>query len=206
MKKSITLFLLIMNVLVINGQDVPKKIDALIEKAVKLNRFNGSILVSKNGSILYQKAYGYQNVKKNILNSSNTIYQIGSTTKEFTAAVILQLAEQHKLHVDDKLSTYFPDYKRGNEITIRHLLTHTSGIYEILRDHTAVIESTHPRSKERLLSFFVNKPLDFDPGTQYAYCNSGYILLGLIIEQVTGQPYQRVVSDFILKPLKMNRL
>ena len=204
MKKITTLSLLMLGSLAMNGQDLPKKIDALIEKAVKLNRFNGSVLVSKNGNILYEKAYGYQDVKQHILNSSNTIYQIGSTTKEFTAAVILQLAEQHKLTLEDKLSTYFPDYPRGNEITIRHLLTHTSGIYEILRDHTAVMESTMPRSKERLLSFFKNKPLDFDPGTQYAYCNSGYILLGLIIEKVTGQPYQRVVRDFILKPLHMN--
>jgi CubicO group peptidase (beta-lactamase class C family) len=113
------------------------------------------------------------------------------------------LAEQHKLSIDDKLSKYFPDFKRGDEITIKHLLTHTSGIYEILRDHTAFNESTQPRSKERMLSFFINKPLDFDPGTQYSYCNSGYILLGLIIEKVTGKSYEQVVRDYILEPLRM---
>jgi CubicO group peptidase (beta-lactamase class C family) len=186
------------------GQDFSKRIDSLIEKAVKINRFNGSILVSKNGYIVYEKAYGYQNVEKGKRNTSNTIYQIGSTTKEFTAAVILKLAELHKLSLEDKLSKYFPDYIRGNEITIKHLLTHTSGIYEILRDHTAVDESTTPRSKEKMLSFFINKPLDFEPGTQYSYSNSGYILLGLIIEKVTGKPYQVIVRDFILTPLKMN--
>jgi len=185
------------------AQQFENKIDSLIEKAVQLNRFNGSALVSKNGKIIYEKSFGYQDVEKNILNTSNTIYQIGSTTKEFTAAVILKLAEQHKLSIDDKLSQYFPDFNRGDEITIKHLLTHTSGIYEILRDHTAFNESTKPRSKERMLSFFINKPLDFDPGTQYSYCNSGYILLGLIIEKVTGKPYEQVVKDFILKPLKM---
>ena len=202
-KKSITLFAIIFSILTTNGQDVSKKIDSLIEKAVKLNRFNGSVLVSKNGKIVYEKAYGYQNTEEHILNTSNTIYQIGSTTKEFTAAVILILAEQHKLKLEDKLSEYFPEYKRGNEITIKHLLTHTSGIYEILRDHTAVSENTLPRSKEKMLSFFISKPLDFDPGTQYSYCNSGYILLGLIIEKVTGKPYQDIVRDLILKPLKM---
>src|SRR5665647_1426872 len=158
-KVLITLFAIIYLSHNVSAQEFENKIDSLIEKAVQLNRFNGSVLVSKNGKIIYEKAYGYQDAEKHILNTTNTIYQIGSTTKEFTAAVILKLAEQHKLSLEDKLSKYFPDYKRGNEITIKHLLTHTSGIYEILRDHTAVMESTMPRSKERMLSFFIKKPL-----------------------------------------------
>lgn len=204
MKKAIVILcVIIFNILAVNGQDVGKRIDSLIEKAVKISRFNGSVLVCKNGRIIYEKAFGYQDVAQHIHNTSNTIYQIGSTTKEFTAAVILKLAEQHQLSLEDKLSKYFPGYKRGDEITIKHLLTHTSGIYEILRDPATVQESTAPRTKEKMLSFFIDKPLDFDPGTQYSYCNSGYILLGLIIEKVTGQTYQAVVRDFILKPLKM---
>jgi len=202
-KKGILILFIIIYSTLANGQDLEKKIDSLIEKAVKLNRFNGSVLVSKNGNIVYEKAYGYQNVTKNIPNTINTIYQIGSTTKEFTAAVILKLIENHQLSLDDKLSKYFPDFVRGNEITIRHLLTHTSGIYEILRDPVAFNSGAHPRSKEQMLSFFINKPLDFDPGTQYSYCNSGYMVLGLIIEKVTGKPYEQVVKDFILKPLGM---
>lgn len=199
----IILSLIIFNVLASNGQDLNKKIDSLIEKAVKLNRFNGTVLVSKKGKIVYKKAFGYQDVEQNIPNSANTIYQIGSTTKEFTAAVILKLIENHQLSLDDKLSNYFPDFVRANEITIKHLLTHTSGIYEILRDSVAFNSGTEQRSKERMLSFFINKPLDFDPGTQYSYCNSGYMFLGLIIEKVTGKSYEQVVNDFILKPLKM---
>jgi CubicO group peptidase (beta-lactamase class C family) len=200
----ITLFAIIYLSINVIAQQFENKIDSLIEKAVQLNRFNGSVLVAKNGRIIYEKAFGYQDVSKTILNTSNTIYQIGSTTKEFTAAVVLKLAEQHKLSIEDKLSKYFPDFKRGDEITIKHLLTHTSGIYEILRDHTAFNESTQPRSKERMLSFFINKPLDFDPGTHYSYCNSGYILLGLIIEKVTGKSYEQVVKDLILTPLSMD--
>lgn len=203
-KQMIASLAIVLSVFAANAQDFGKKIDSLIEKAVNINRFNGSVLVCKAGKIVYEKAYGYQDADKHIHNTSNTIYQIGSTTKEFTAAVILKLAEQNKLSLEDKLSKYFPDYKRGNEITIKHLLTHTSGIYEILKDHTAFNESAKPRSKEKTLSYFIDKPLDFDPGTQYSYCNSGYILLGLIIEKVTGKAYQAVVRDFILKPLKMN--
>ncbi|MES2279054.1 MAG: serine hydrolase [Bacteroidota bacterium] len=186
-----------------HAQVYEKKIDSLIQKAIGLNRFNGSVLVCKKGKIIYEKAFGYQDAAKGIRNTTNTVYQIGSTTKEFTAGVILKLAEQHQLSLDDKLSKYFPSFKRGNEITIKHLLTHTSGIYEILRDTNAVKESTRPRSKERMLSFFINRPLDFDPGTQYAYCNSGYILLGLIIEKVTHQHYEQAVRNLILKPLGM---
>lgn len=204
--KSIAFFPIIFMISgnLVYSQDLSKKIDALIEKAVSINRFNGSVLVCKKGEIVFEKAYGFQDAAKQVPNTVKTIYQIGSTTKEFTAAVILKLAEQHKLKLEDKLGKYFPDYPRGNEITIRHLLTHTSGIYEILRDHTAVLESTLPHNKEHLVSFFINQPLDFDPGTQYAYSNSGYIMLGFIIEKVTGQSYFQIVRKYILEPLKMN--
>ena len=202
-KKILTLFVILYAVITCNAQEYDAKIEGLIEKAVKLNRFNGTVLVSKKGEIVYEKAFGFQNVEQKILNSTKTVYQIGSTTKEFTAAVILKLIEKHKLSLDDKLSIYFPEIVRGNEITIKNLLTHTSGIYEILRDSIAFSSGSIPRSKEQMLSFFINKPLDFDPGTQYSYCNSGYMLLGLIIEKVTGKTYEQVVKDFILKPLDM---
>lgn len=202
--KKITLTLLLALIFsAANAQTYEKRIDSLIQKAIRLNRFNGSVLVCKNGRVVYEKAFGYQDAAKKIPNTVNTVYLIGSTTKEFTAGVILKLIEQNKLSLDDKLSKYFPDFKRGNEITIKHLLTHSSGIYEILRDTNAVKESTKPRTKERTLSFFKDKPLDFDPGTQYSYCNSGYILLGLIIEKVTHHSYEQVVRDLILKPLGM---
>ena len=120
-------------------------------------------------------------------------------TKQFTAAVLLKLGEQHKLSLDDKISKYFPNHKKGDEITIKNLLTHTSGLSEIFRDTLFIKENKQKYiSKEKLLSFFINKPLYFDPGTQYSYCNSGYILLGLIIEKVTGKPYEQIVKDFIL--------
>ena len=183
---------------------VDKKISALITKSVDLYRFSGSILVCKKGKIVFEKGYGYQDIQKKIQNTPNTIFQVGSMTKQFTAAVVLKLAEQQKLSLDDKISKYFPNIKRGAEITIKNLLTHTSGLSEIFRDPLFIKENKQiPISKEKLLSFFIDKPLYFNPGTQYAYCNSGYILLGLIIEKVSGKPYEQMVRDFILKPLKM---
>ncbi|TSD66337.1 serine hydrolase [Inquilinus sp. KBS0705] len=203
MKKLIIVLVGLLAASTANAQRYERQIDSLIEKAIHLNRFNGSVLVCKNGRIVYEKAFGYQDAAKKIPNTLGTIYQIGSTTKEFTAGVILRLVEQHKLSIDDNLKKYFPDFKRGKEITVKHLLTHTSGIYEILRDTNAVNGSTKPRSKEKMLAFFKDKPLDFSPGTRYAYCNSGYMLLGLIIEKVTGLPYEQAVRKLILKPLGM---
>jgi CubicO group peptidase (beta-lactamase class C family) len=181
-----------------------QKIAALINKSVSLYRFNGTILVSKNGKIIFDKAYGYQDIQNKTPNTTNTVFQVGSMTKQFTATVILKLAEQNKLSLDDKLDKYFPNLKRGNEITIKNLLTHTSGLSEIFRDSLYLVENKQkPISKEKLLSFFWNNPLYFEPGTQYRYCNSGYILLGLIIEKVSGKPYEQMVHEYILQPLKM---
>ena len=205
MKKTIivavTLFGSIFHV---KAQQYTTKIDSLINQAVSLKRFNGTVLVSKNGKIIFEKGYGYQDIQNKIENTPNTIFQVGSMTKQFTASVILKLAELHKLSLDDKISKYFPNIKRGDEITIKNFLTHTSGLSEIFRDPLYTKENKQiPISKEKLLSFFIDKPLYFNPGTQYAYCNSAYILLGLIIEKVSGKPYEQMVRDFILKPLKM---
>lgn len=203
MKNKIILFLIIV-AFQVNAQKYNSKIDSLINKAVNLNRFNGTVLVSKNGKIVFEKGYGYQNAEKQISNTTNTVYQIGSTTKEFTAAAILKLSEQNKVSLDDKLDKYFPSFEHGEKITIKNLLTHTSGLFELFRDPVFMqIDKQQTLSKEKLLSFFIDKPLYFTPGTEYSYCNSGYVLLGLIIEKVTGKPYENVINEFFLKPLKM---
>jgi CubicO group peptidase (beta-lactamase class C family) len=186
------------------AQQFDKKIEDLMDRAVDLYRFNGTVLVTKKGKTIFEKSYGYQDIKKKVSNTQNTIFQVGSTTKQFTATLILKLAEQHKLSLDDKINKYFPDFKRGDEISITQLLSHTSGIPETMRDPSFIsMDKSTPISKEKLLSIFVNKPLNFEPGTQYSYCNSGYILLGLIIEKVSGKPYEHMVRETIFKPLKM---
>ncbi|MEP6713191.1 MAG: serine hydrolase domain-containing protein [Ferruginibacter sp.] len=122
---------------------------------------------NKNAFACY--AYGYQDIQNKMENTPNTIFQVGSMTKQFTATVVLKLAEQQKLSVDDKISKYFPEIKRGDEITIKNLLTHTSGLSEIFRDTLFLKENKQKHiSKEKLLSFF-DKPLYFAPGTQYSY-------------------------------------
>jgi CubicO group peptidase (beta-lactamase class C family) len=187
------------------AQATPQRLDSLLTTYAKQKIFNGSVLVAKNGSIILEKGYGVQNIKDNQPNTANTIYQIGSITKQFTSAIILQLVSKNKMSLQDKLSKYFPDYPKGDSITVEHLLTHTSGIYNYTNDGDFMkTRSERPIPRDSLLWLFENKPLNFSPGTKYDYSNSGYILLGMIIEKVTGKSYFRVVRQNIFEPLGMN--
>ncbi|MEO8416566.1 MAG: serine hydrolase [Ginsengibacter sp.] len=186
------------------AQDAGSSIDTLINAYAKLYRFNGSALVAKNGTILLNKGYGYRNAAEKVLNDEHTIFQLGSITKQFTSAVILKLKEEKKLAVSDKLSKYFPDYPKGDSITIQQLLTHTSGIYNYTDDQNFMAnEITKPATREKMMALFENKPLDFSPGTAWKYSNSGYSLLGYIIEAVTKKPYELAVRKYIFTPLHM---
>ena len=130
-----------------------------------------------------------------------------SITKTLTSTVILKLQDEGRLSINDNLTKYFPDYPHGSKITIHHLLTHSSGIYNYTGD-VGIEDSlivNHPIAKERVLSYFKEKPLDFSPGKYYSYNNSGYFLLGLIIEKITGKPYESVVREYIFKPLGMTQ-
>ena len=180
------------------------KLDALIDAYAKLYKFNGSALVAKNGVILLNKGYGYRNAADKTVNNEQTIFQLGSITKQFTSAVILKLQEEKKLSVSDKLSKYFPGYPKGDSVTIEQLLTHTSGIYSYTNDPNFMAnEVTKPASRERMMALFRDKPFDFSPGTSWNYSNSGYSLLGYIIEAVTKKPYEQAVRKYIFTPLGM---
>jgi len=208
MKKSILIFLFAASHFVADAQNdsITQKLDEYLHAANKVNKFNGNALIAQKGKILLQKSYGYKNFAAHVLNDSNTIFQIGSITKQFTAAVILKLQEEGKLSVHDKLSAYFPQFKYAGEITIENLLTHTSGIYNYtidIDDQDSAI-ACNPINKQLLLDLMFKHRLDFKPGSQFRYDNSGYYLLGLIIEKVTGKSYEQNVRDIIFTPLQMN--
>ncbi len=180
------------------------KLDTLLSTYAKLNKFNGSALVAKNGVILLNKGYGYRDAASKTPNDEQTIFQLGSITKQFTSAVILKLQEEKKLSVSDKLSKYFPGYPKGDSITIRQLLTHTSGVFNYTNDGEFMKnEMTKPATREKMLALFKDKPLDFSPGTKWNYSNSGYLLLGYIIEDLTKKTYQQAVRKYIFTPLQM---
>jgi CubicO group peptidase (beta-lactamase class C family) len=180
------------------------KLDALIDAYAKLNKFNGTALVAKNGTLLLNKGYGYRNAADKVANNEQTIFQLGSITKQFTSAVILKLQEEKKLNVSDKLSKYFPGYPKGDSVTIEQLLTHTSGIYSYTNDPAFMAnEVTKPATRDMMMALFRDKPFDFSPGTSWNYSNSGYSLLGYIIEAVTKKPYEQAVRKYIFTPLGM---
>lgn len=174
-------------------------LDNYAQAEYKVKEFNGSILMMQNGKAIYKNSFGMADREWNIPNTADTKFRIGSVTKQFTAACILLLAEQGKLSVDDKLSKYIPDYPKGDSITIHMLLNHTSGI----KNYTDLPEfwpkAILPLSTDSMIALFKNKPLDFSPGTKWNYSNSGYFLLGVIVEKVSGKKFTVYLEENIIQ-------
>lgn len=189
------------------GQDgiiLQGKIDSYIQPYVLTKNFNGTILLAREGKILYLKSFGYANEDFDILNTNNTVYHIASVSKNFTSAAILLLEQKGLLSTSDLLSKFIPDFTRAEEITIHHLLTHTSGIPNI-NDLPEYESASHTQqTPESLLPLFKQKPLNFNPGEKYQYSNSNYNVLAYIIEKVSGKSFGEFLSDEIFKPAKMN--
>ena len=203
MKKIAWCLIIIISALKAVGQTTAQEIDELLKAYSTQNSFNGSALVAQKGKILLQKGYGYKNAPANTFNDSNTIFQIGSITKQFTAAVILQLQEKQKLSVQDKLSKYIPGYPNGDSISIENLLTHTSGIHNYNDEAFMEKNATKPIATDNLIKLFKNATADFKPGEKYNYSNSNYILLGLIIEKITGKSFYSIIRGNIFQSLEM---
>lgn len=188
-----------------NDKDVLDKIDEYLELYTNLWAFSGSIAAIKDGQILFKKAYGCANIEHNVKNTTETKYKIWSITKQFTAAAILILEERELLRIEDSLKKYFPDWADLNpKITIHHLLTHTSGIfnYSNLPDSHKTFQRMHHKTSD-LAKLFASKPLDFEPDTQWNYSNTGYYLLGLLIEKLSGKTYSQFLTENIFLPLGM---
>ena len=181
------------------------RMEQVVQSYVADKQFMGSILVTHNGQILLNNGYGYANLEWQIPNSPTTKFRLGSITKQFTAASILLLAEQGKLKTTDLIKKYMPDAPSAwSNITVLHLLTHTSGIPNYTSFSDFVLMTTSMKTPKQQIELFRNKPLDFQPGSSYTYNNSGYVLLGYLIEIISGQSYQDFVVNNIFKPLAMN--
>lgn len=193
------------NVASAQQDDIQKKVDEYIDAHIQMNQFSGSILIAKNDQIVVNKGYGFANYGFVIKNNSETKFRIASLTKGFTAVAILQLEEKGLLNIDDKLQKYIPDYPRGDEISIKHLLTHTSGV----PNHTEFDDFDKERrvfgyNILETIETFQSRPLEFTPGEKFNYSNSNYILLGFVIEQVSKMSYEEYIKQNIFEPLKMN--
>lgn len=186
-----------------SGQTLQEKVDEYIDALQKMGKFSGSILIAKDGDILLSKGYGLANREHDVPNTPKTIFRIGSLGKQFAAAAVMQLQEQGKLDVEDTITKYIPDYPKGNIITLHHLLTHTSGIPNLtdFPEHRKTIMIPSP--VEKTILRFKDKPLEFAPGEKFKYCNSGWLLLGYIIEKVSGKTYEDYLEEYIFGPLNM---
>jgi len=188
------------------NKDVYGKLDKLINSFYSAEQLNGVTAIAVGDSIVYSFAYGNAVHEWDIPNSVETKFQIASITKQFTAVLILQLASEDKLSLDDNIGDHLPEYRSdiGSIVTIRQLLNHTSGIpnyaklpgfwQDSIRNHY---------TPDQMISNLCAGDLLFEPGTNYNYSNSGYNLLGYIIEKIEGQPYSKVINDRIFAPLQM---
>jgi len=184
--------------------DFPSSADAYLKKLTEKQQFSGAVLVATNGRVLFAKGYGLANREHGIPNKTNTIFRLGSVTKQFTAMCILVLQEQHKLSVSNLISQYVEDCPEAwKTIMIHHLLSHTAGIpnFTSFPDYERLLRL--PTTVEATVGRFKDKPLRSPPGTKFDYSNSHYVLLGYIIEKVSGMPYDKFVAENVFRPLGM---
>lgn len=180
------------------------KIDALAQAEIDAHHAVGlTIAVARGDQLVVANGYGLADVARKVPATIDTVYRIGSITKQFTAVAILQLVEQHELALTDDIRTYVPEYPaHDTTITIEHLLTHTSGI-PTYTDTDWLEAGQHPLTHAQVLARFATKPLEFAPGTQWRYSNSNYYLLGLVIEKLTKQSYGDAIRERVLLPAGM---
>jgi CubicO group peptidase (beta-lactamase class C family) len=196
--------------LVSKGAPSPEPFDAtpvvseLLEEIAPNDAPGIAVLVSRDGKVLFSKGLGIADLSHSAPVTTTTKFRIGSVTKQFTAAAILKLQEEGRLNVNDKLSKFIPDYPRGDEVTIHHLLTHTSGIKSFTSKPDFMASATSPATVEQMIASFKNDPFDFNPGEKFSYNNSGYFLLGHIIEKVSGKSYGDYLRDTFFEPLGMH--
>lgn len=188
------------------AQNKTAQLDELLNKYTEYGQFNGSVLVADKGRVIYKKGFGMANIEWDIPNAPDTKFRLGSITKQFTSMLIMQLVAEGKLDLQAPISKYLPNYSNvnGDKITIHQLLTHTSGTpnYTSFPNFFKDL-SRNPYTPTEMLAMFADLPLEFTPSERFAYSNSGYVLLGAIIEKVTEKSYEEVLQKKIFDPLKM---
>lgn len=211
MKKLITVIAFC--ALIKNVYAQPAKADMFIDSFVKRNNFNGTILIKQNSKVVYERSFGFANFPFKVPNTIDTKYKVASITKAFTSVLILQLYEQGKIDLEKPITTYLPDYKgaAGYKVSIKELLNMTSGMRNMEDGITleSVLKSgisqfQLPHTSDEMLVKYCSDTLVSKPGTQFDYNNADYIILGNIIEKITGKTYEEALNEKILQPLEMS--
>lgn len=175
--------------------------DALLAPYLETENFSGAVLVARGDEVLLAKGYGLASRELGVPVTPETVFHLASVSKPFTAAAVLLEAERGKLALTDPVARFVPDYPRGDEITIHQLLTHTSGIPDVNRLPVYEQLAARPQTPESLVAAFRDEPLEFSPGERYAYSNSNYELLALVLERVSGLRYGDLLRERIFAPL-----
>jgi CubicO group peptidase (beta-lactamase class C family) len=185
------------------------KIDELLTYCYENDIINGTVLVAREGEVVYKKAFGYENFNNMEALTPVSAFSIGSVSKTFTSMAVMILKEENKLQFDDKLADYFPEFPYANQITIRHLLNHQSGIPRYINFGRFRVKGRpgdfiDDITNEDVFEFLVQlDSLSFTPGEKYSYTNSGYVLLAMIVEKVSGQPFYTFMKENIFDPLDL---
>ncbi|HEY3824226.1 MAG TPA: serine hydrolase domain-containing protein [Bryobacteraceae bacterium] len=190
-----------------SGADLAPQIDHLLQARSDAGEFNGTVLVARGNRVVYERGFGFANLEWRIPNDTRTRFELGSITKQFTALLVLQFVNEGKIRLDGRISDYLPWYRHdtGGRVTIHHLLSHTSGIPEFI-GAPGFLEGAASRRKYSVQEFALEHcsgNLQFEPGAKFAYSNSGYFLLGAIIEEVSKKTYEQLLEQRIFAPLGM---
>ena len=198
-------FSLFTSLAMVQAAKLEKQLDDYLTAAHDVWKFQGAALVAKNGKVIFKNAYGMANIELGVPNTPEMKHQIGSITKQFTATAILQLEEKGLLSLDDPITKHLPNYPKetGDRVTIHNLLSHTSGIPNYTSMPGVMDNKALEVSVEDLIGIFKDEPLEFEPGEKYKYSNSNYIVLGAIIEKVSGKSYEDYLQENIFGPLGM---
>jgi len=187
-------------------REVNQKLDSTFQRFNKRHDFHGSVLVAKGGKVVFKQHYGYANFKEKTKIDDNSVFQLASVSKQFTAAAILILKDRGELSLDDKVTAFYPEFPY-TEVTVRHLLNHTSGLpkYFWLAEHKW--DKEHAPSNGEMMDLLSKEKLNpfFRPGANFDYSNTGYFVLSAIVEKVSGQSFADFVDREIFKPLNMRQ-
>lgn len=188
------------------AQDLSSRLDGFLDQYATQRGFRGTVMVAEDGKLLYARGFGLADPARGLQNGPQVQYRVASITKSFTAAMIMRLVEQGKLAVNDPITKYLPAYRHdtGDRVTIHHLLTHSSGIPDFANKPEWRDRATEAMpSLDEMIQKYCSDDLAFEPGSKYAYCSAGYVLLGAIIQKVTGQTYDQALHALLLDPAGM---
>src|SRR3954466_6792801 len=189
---------------VASAQESSAKYREYLDAAARVDKFSGTVLVARKGQVVVEQGYGLADRKANVADTNETIYRIGSMSKPITATAVMALRDAGKLKLDDSVCAYVaPCPEPWKAVTLTHLLTHTSGIPDVVKFPDYMEFRVKEHTPQQMVELIGSRPVDFAPGAKFVYCNSNFILLGVVIEKASGMSYEKYLAKAVLAPAGM---